>query len=128
MRQESNEAEIEHRTSTQGGFCPDDAPVQNRARREFLKSVGLGAAGVGGGALLSNAFAARTRVGIPGHQPHDTPAIDRWLGNVRREVAAARAGGRSTERCPSVQALAELIERDGIVRMYVTQMIEQVAS
>lgn len=75
---------------------------------------------IGATALAGAVFAA----GVPGHLPHHTAYLDTWLGAVA--ASAAQTPGSSTTLRPSVQALAALIDRDGVVRMYVTQMIEQV--
>ncbi len=45
---------------------------------------------------------------------------------MSQEIAATNANGTEGRYHRSVQALAELIERDGIVRMHVTQMVDQV--
>lgn len=59
---------------------------------------------------------------LAGYLPQDRERIDEWL----RETVAAADERRSDELVPSVLALAELIAGDGIVRMYVTEMIDQV--
>jgi len=60
-----------------------------------------------------------------GYLPKNRAAVDAWQRNLKREIAERRAKGKR-ELSPAVAALARLIERDGIVRMYVTQMIDQV--
>src|SRR5947199_4215351 len=62
---------------------------------------------------------------VAGYLPKNRAAIDAWQSNLKREVAKRRAKGKGIVS-PSVAALARLIELDGIVRMYVTQMIEEV--
>jgi phosphatidylserine decarboxylase len=64
---------------------------------------------------------------LAGHLPKDRRHLDDWHRELRAETAeapplraAAPAGGGD-----AVDAMAELIRRDGIVRMYVTQMIDQ---
>ncbi len=88
------------------------------SRRAFLEAAGLTAA--------ATAAAPSLAAGLPGHLPQDTARLNLWLRGV---TAAAIASPRATgPNAPSVQALADLIDRDGIVRMYVTQMVEQVPS
>jgi len=93
-----------------------DHPSTPRSRRAFLETAGLAALGTAAG----SAFAS----GLPGHLPHDAPALNTWL----RTVTAAALGSQQSPKPyrPSVAALEDLINRDGVVRMYVTQMIEQV--
>ncbi|HSS76640.1 MAG TPA: phosphatidylserine decarboxylase family protein [Thermoanaerobaculia bacterium] len=62
---------------------------------------------------------------VAGYLPKNRAAVDAWLKNLAQEVAKRRARGGPIVS-PSVAALALLIERNGIVRMYVTQMINQV--
>jgi len=62
---------------------------------------------------------------VAGYLPKNRAAVDAWLKNLAQEVATRLAKGGPIVS-PSVAALALLIERDGIVRMYVTQMIDQV--
>jgi phosphatidylserine decarboxylase len=59
---------------------------------------------------------------VSGYLPKDRGAIDNWHEQLRGELRAAAA---TTDRSPAVIRLAQLIETDGIVRMYVEQMIEQ---
>ncbi|HBL27351.1 MAG TPA: phosphatidylserine decarboxylase [Acidobacteria bacterium] len=61
---------------------------------------------------------------LAGYLPKHRPAVDAWLGRLRTTLAGRPAPHASPS--PSVAALALLIERDGIVRMYVTEMINQV--
>ncbi len=56
-----------------------------------------------------------------GYLPRDRAAVDRWQ---RALVQQLEPGVRRYQ--PSVQALAQLIESNGIVRMYVDQMIDAV--
>lgn len=61
---------------------------------------------------------------LAGYLPSDRKAVDAWQKNLKQELAAtprATAGYGS-----AVADLARLIERDGIVRMYVEEMIDQV--
>lgn len=62
---------------------------------------------------------------LAGYLPRDRDSIDQWLRSMAEEAAAEETDdiGRY-ER--SVQELAALIEKNGIVRMYVTEMIDQV--
>ncbi len=99
----------------------DISQTGRSTRRNFLEAVGLGAAGVvGGGALARTAGA----VGLPGHLPQDTERIDAWLRDVAHQ--ATSRGTTSGGYRESVAQFAELLDSDGIVRMYVTEMIDQV--
>lgn len=60
---------------------------------------------------------------VAGYLPKDRSAVDAWQRNLKREIEERAKGDRTLS--PSVAALARLIESDGIVRMYVTEMIEQ---
>ncbi len=60
---------------------------------------------------------------VAGYLPKKRTAVDEWQGNLKKEIAPTRGMGIVS---PSVAGLARLIERDGVVRMYVTQMIDQV--
>lgn len=60
---------------------------------------------------------------VAGYLPKDRAAVDAWNREFRKQLAAAVG---APLRSPSVIALAALIEADGVVRMYVTQMIDQV--
>lgn len=60
-----------------------------------------------------------------GYLPKDRAKVDAWQRDLLRRLDAARQSGTAAPRGPAVAALGELIERDGIVRMYVTQMIGQ---
>lgn len=59
---------------------------------------------------------------LAGYLPQDAAAIGVWLEELR---AAALAAPRTPWQ-PAVRALADLIERDSVVRMYVSEMIGQV--
>ena len=62
---------------------------------------------------------------VAGYLPKNRAAVDAWQRNLKREIAERRAKGE-LKLTPSVAALARLIERDGVVRMYVSQMIDEV--
>ncbi|HYX26536.1 MAG TPA: phophatidylserine decarboxylase associated domain-containing protein, partial [Thermoanaerobaculia bacterium] len=62
---------------------------------------------------------------IAGYLPKNRAAVDAWQRKLKRAIVERRAKGGQI-LSPSVAALARLIERDGIVRMYVSQMIDQV--
>ncbi|HEV2802117.1 MAG TPA: phophatidylserine decarboxylase associated domain-containing protein [Pyrinomonadaceae bacterium] len=63
---------------------------------------------------------------IAGYLPRDRAAVDEWQKNLKRELQETREKGvRKKKRSPAVKALEELIALDGIVRMYVSQMLEQ---
>src|SRR5947208_84567 len=57
-----------------------------------------------------------------GYLPESRAALDAWLDDFTRDVRTRRAQS-AIVRHPSVTDLARLIERDGIVRMYVSRMI-----
>jgi phosphatidylserine decarboxylase len=61
---------------------------------------------------------------VAGYLPADRNAVDEWQRALMDEVAATSRLDGSYER--SVQALESLIDSNGIVRMYVTEMIDQV--
>ena len=63
---------------------------------------------------------------LAGYLPQDRAAVDRWQRQLKAQLDKARAGGGLPRLQPSVQALAALIEANGIVRMYVDQMIDEV--
>jgi phosphatidylserine decarboxylase len=56
---------------------------------------------------------------LAGYLPKDRARVDAWQKALVRKLDPAKPYG------PAVKALAELIARDGVVRMYVTQMIDQ---
>jgi phosphatidylserine decarboxylase len=62
---------------------------------------------------------------LAGYLPLDRDSIDEWHRSIIEEAAAEETDDIGQyER--SIQELATLIERNGIVRMYVTEMINQV--
>ncbi len=63
---------------------------------------------------------------VAGYLPRQRHLADAWLAQLRAELSAARARGGGAPRSPAVAALAELLDRDGIVRMYVEKMIAEV--
>ncbi|HWM92277.1 MAG TPA: phosphatidylserine decarboxylase family protein [Thermoanaerobaculia bacterium] len=62
---------------------------------------------------------------IAGYLPKRRSAVDAWQGQLKEKIAGRRTKG-DLQLSASVAALEELIQRDGVVRMYVTEMIEQV--
>jgi phosphatidylserine decarboxylase len=62
---------------------------------------------------------------LAGYLPRERETVDAWLRNLRQTLDAAAASGTAKARGPAVAALADLIARDGIVRMYVEQTIKQ---
>ena len=66
-----------------------------------------------------------------GYLPKDRDSVDEWQERLMRRVeeerskAAKGARGRKKRRSPAVEELAELIRVNGIVRMYVSQMIDE---
>lgn len=61
-----------------------------------------------------------------GFLPQARAAADAYLKTLKKNVADRARQGQPTVVSSSVVALAELIARDGIVRMYVDEMIRQV--
>ncbi len=61
-----------------------------------------------------------------GYLPLDRQALSPWLRNLRDKVYRQRHDEPGRPIDPSVAALAELINRDGVVRMYVERMIYEV--
>ncbi|HZS25853.1 MAG TPA: phosphatidylserine decarboxylase family protein [Candidatus Angelobacter sp.] len=64
---------------------------------------------------------ARSFGRVAGYLPRNRAAVDEFQQNIVKSIAP---GGKLQN--PAVAALARLIEADGVVRMYVTQMIDQV--
>jgi phosphatidylserine decarboxylase len=62
---------------------------------------------------------------LAGYLPRDRKAVDDWQRKLKQELAA-RPRAAAASPGSSVAGLARLIERDGIVRMYVEEMIDQV--
>jgi phosphatidylserine decarboxylase len=61
-----------------------------------------------------------------GYLPKDRKSVDEWQRNLKKKIAKARSKGEKRLYAPSVEALAKLIELNGIIRMYVDEMINQV--
>ncbi|MFJ2577935.1 phosphatidylserine decarboxylase family protein [Kitasatospora aureofaciens] len=61
---------------------------------------------------------------VAGYLPENRAALDEWQLGLMQQVADEREKG--TELRLSVKNLQDLIDSDGIVRMYVTEMIDQV--
>ncbi|HVR39742.1 MAG TPA: phosphatidylserine decarboxylase family protein [Thermoanaerobaculia bacterium] len=59
-----------------------------------------------------------------GYLPRDIRAVDDFLDDLSKIVAKRKAKKKKL-RSPAVRALQQLIELDGIVRMYVTQMLRE---
>lgn len=74
-------------------------------------------------AAALNARYQRLFVTRSGYVPRNRSALDAWLRNFAKRLAKAKITGPLE---PSVAALAGLLAVDGIARMYVDQMIEQV--
>ncbi|HEV7658246.1 MAG TPA: phosphatidylserine decarboxylase family protein [Allosphingosinicella sp.] len=62
---------------------------------------------------------------LAGYLPKDRKIVDAWQRDLKRQLETAKADGTTKPRGPAVQAMADLIARDGVVRMYVEQMIEE---
>lgn len=58
---------------------------------------------------------------VAGYLPRNRAAVDEFQQNIVKSMVPA-----GELQSPAVTALARLIEADGVVRMYVTQMIDQV--
>jgi len=65
---------------------------------------------------------------VAGYLPQDKKNIGVWFKEILAEVKETILKDTTLVYQPSVQALADLIATNGIVRMYVTQMIEEVPS
>jgi phosphatidylserine decarboxylase len=63
---------------------------------------------------------------MAGYLPAKRKAVTRYTRQLRKEALAKRKG-KTGWSSPSVAAFAELIENDGVVRMYVEEMIRQQA-
>jgi phosphatidylserine decarboxylase len=63
---------------------------------------------------------------LAGYLPKDRDAIDEWHRDMKNAIASARAKGKKPKYTKTVKELAKLIELNGIVRMYVEQMINEV--
>jgi phosphatidylserine decarboxylase len=61
---------------------------------------------------------------IAGYLPRDRDALDEWHRNLTSEVKESKAKGGRKKRSKAVDELAQLIELDGVIRMYVEQMIK----
>jgi phosphatidylserine decarboxylase len=70
---------------------------------------------------LDARYARLTAVAL-GYLPADRVAVDAWHAQLGEALEARTP---SADRTPAVAAFAELIDTDGIVRMYVRQMIAQ---
>lgn len=93
------------------------------SRRAFLRNSAAGAAGLATAGAASQGVLANPLAPIPGFLPQDQHALDQWLRRIKRDVAVGRANAKPRHK--SVEAFRRLIAEDGIVRMYVTQMVEQ---
>ncbi len=91
-------------------------PDPFRSRRAFLETVGMAAVGTAAGSALA--------AGLPGHLPQDTASLNTWLQSVT--ATALKSPQSSSPYRPSVAALADHIRMNGILRMHVTKMIQQV--
>jgi phosphatidylserine decarboxylase len=67
---------------------------------------------------------------MAGYLPRDRGAVDEYAKTLRKEALAKRKKRRKGDpewKSPAVAAFADLIRRDGIVRMYVDEMIREQA-
>jgi phosphatidylserine decarboxylase len=60
-----------------------------------------------------------------GYLPKDRRSVDEFHQRLRNHIEQAKLSGEAPVHIPSVKALGDLILRNGVVRMYVEQMIEQ---
>ena len=60
-----------------------------------------------------------------GYLPKNLKTLNPWFKILEKEVKAAQAATKKKKWHKSVAGMAELIERDGIVRMFVEEMIQQ---
>ncbi|WP_437544869.1 phosphatidylserine decarboxylase family protein [Sorangium sp. So ce367] len=65
---------------------------------------------------------------VAGYLPEEPAVVHRWHSNLVTWLESARAGAAERYHDPAVQALSDLINRNGIVRMYLTDAIEQAKS
>lgn len=63
---------------------------------------------------------------LAGYLPQDKKHIKSWFEDLIAGIEKDKRKKKTLVYQPSVQALADLIHTNGIVRMYVTQMIEEV--
>jgi phosphatidylserine decarboxylase len=63
---------------------------------------------------------------LAGYLPQDSKHIDAWLKDLAKKVKSRAKKSGAVALKPSVEALRRLIERDAVVRMYVTEMVDQV--
>lgn len=62
---------------------------------------------------------------VAGYLPRDRRAVDAWQSQLKRQLRQAQAGGDVMPYTPAVERLGQLVRTNGIVRMYVGQMIDQ---
>ncbi len=72
--------------------------------------------------ILLSSVALFTGTSYVEASPPEQSSADRWLENLKKEVDSSQFSAYHK----SIQQLADLIELNGVVREYVTQMIEQV--
>lgn len=64
---------------------------------------------------------------VAGYLPRKREYVDEWQRRLKKEIAQERSKpGKKRRPSKAVRELARLIETDGIVRMYVEEMIRQV--
>ena len=61
---------------------------------------------------------------IAGYLPRNRESVDEWQRSLKEEIGKAKAKGKQ-RGSSAVEELASLIERNGMVRMYVQEMIDQ---
>lgn len=62
---------------------------------------------------------------VAGYLPKDRRAVDSWHATLKHRLGRQAAGGDLVPYTPAVEGLQQLIRTNGIVRMYVEQMIAQ---
>jgi len=62
---------------------------------------------------------------VAGYLPKDRRAVDAWHRELKRELQRQAPGGDVMPYTPAVEGLQQLIRNNGIVRMYLGQMIAQ---
>ena len=80
------------------------------SRRNFLKGVSIGTAGLFGSSVLSGALGSNRLAGLPGHLPHETDQLDAWLSDLRKHVSEKPAGGS--------QKIEDLLQRGYLWGIY----------
>jgi phosphatidylserine decarboxylase len=78
----------------------------------------------GSGEIIERRYQSRFGV-VTGYLPSATPLLDQWLLRLKESVKRARAADHGA-RSRAVDSLQQLIMSNGVVRMYVSEMLEGV--